>query len=191
MNNFSDRIKKAIVENGGTETDTEFLTDELALEFGKKLAQKGIQSRTKNPAYNVKPINTVDGIKKYFDWMYDWITPKHCPLKPVVEESKIIELIKCKPGSTEATLKEIDERGFEPAPSNYVLGLGVQHPEAHTEHKYVVGLDKQNLFGDESGGPCFLCLGWDDERGLGVVGEASDWSDGWWFAVVRKSTSNS
>jgi len=189
MRNFSDLIKKAIADNGGLETDTEFLTDELASEFGKKLAQKGIQSRTKNPAYNVRPINTVEGIKKHFDWMYDWITPKHCPLKPVAEEAKIIELIKCKPGSTEATRKEIDERGFESAPANYLVGLGVQHPDAHTEHKYVVSLDKQNLFGDSYGFPCFLCLNWFVGRRLSMVDDSNDWSDDWWFAVVRKSPS--
>lgn len=191
MKNFPDLIKKAIIDNGGLETDTEFLIDELASEFGKKLAQKGIQSRTKNPAYNVKPVNTVDGIKKYFDWMYDWITPKHCLLKPVADESKIIELIKCKPGSTEATLKEIAERGFDPAPSNYVLGLGVQHPDAHREHKYVVSLDKENLFDDKDGRPCFLCLYWYGKSSLDMARESGGWHGHWWFAVVRKSTSNS
>ncbi len=191
MENFSDLIKKAITDNGGLETDTEFLTEELASEFGKKLAQKGIQSRTKNPAYSVKPVNTVEGISKYFDWMYDWITPKHCPLKQVADEAKIIELIKCKPGSTEATRKEIAERGFEPAPSNYVLGLGVQHPDAHKEHKYVVSLDKENLFGGKRGSPCFLCLYWDGERNLFMAYESGDWVGDWWFAVVRKSASKS
>jgi len=145
------------------------------------------QNAPANPAYSVTPINTVKGIKDSFDWMNDWITVKHCPLKPVADEPKIIELIKLTPGlSTEASLKEIDELGFEPAPSNYVLGLGVQHPDAQREHKYVVSLDKQNLFPDEDGGQCFLCLSWYGKRYLDMAAEAFDWADGWWFAVVRK-----
>lgn len=183
---------KAILENGGDEADLnfitpDFITPEMIQEMGKQLAAQGIKSRTPNPAYFVKPINTVEGIEESFDEIFDWITPEHCPLKPVADESKIIELIKLTPGfSTEASLKEIDELGFEPAPSNYVLGLGVQHPDAHREYKYVVSLDKQNLFPDEYGSLCFLCLRWGDERHLYMIREAGGWNGGWWFAVVRK-----
>lgn len=147
--------------------------------------------KIKTNTFTIFPINSVENISKHFEWMYDWITPAHCPIKPVADEAKIIELIKCKPGSTEATLKEIDERGFEPVPSNYVLGLGVQNPEAHKEYKYVVSLDKNNLFASKFGDPCFLCLRWNDGRELYMAHESGDWGDHWWFAVVRKGTSDS
>lgn len=185
--NFKRKISDAIVQNGGIATDINFFTDEMANEIGKKLATKGIKTRTPNPAFSVKPINTVKGIKKFFDWMYTWITTAYCPLKLVVDESKVIELIKCKPmQSTEETLKEIDGRGFIPAPSNYVLGIGVNHPDVHKEYKYIISLDKNNIFTDEGGDPCFLCLGFDGERYLSMADEASHWGGRWWFAVVRK-----
>lgn len=137
--------------------------------------------------YKVRPINTVEGISKYFDWVYNWITPEHCPLKPVNNLEKDIELIKFdKYLSTDDAIKEIAAQGYVPAPSNYLLGLGVQYPEIHKGKKWIVSLDKQNLFADQDGIPCFLCLGWGDERCLHVVYGTGVWGDGWWFAVVRK-----
>ena len=141
---------------------------------------------TTTKTYNIKPINTVKDIDKHFDWMYDWITPEHCPLKKV-SKSLDVELINLgKYISTDNAILELDKMGYKPAPSNYVLGLGVQHPEAHKEHKYIVSLDKENIFAGEDGGPCFLCLGWDDGRRLILASESYDWNDRWWFAVIRK-----
>lgn len=190
MDNLINFFEEAICKHGGQKSDISFLDTDQISEIGKQLAAKGIKSRTPNPAFNVIPINTVAGISQHFDGMYDWITPITCPVKPVADEPRIIELIKVTPfQDTEATLKEIDALGFAPAPSNYVLGLGVQYPDVHKEYRYIVSLDEQNVFPGRSGSPCFLCLSWGGERELSLAYEAGGWSDGWWFAVVRKDSS--
>lgn len=188
INNKSieDILKEKVLAFGGLEEDLKLLKEEDFDAIAKALAEAGIKSRTPNPAFIVNPINSVEGIQNHFDWVYDWITPKHCPLKSV-EGAKTIELIKCKPGETEDVLKEIDERGFYPAPSNYVLGLGVEYPETIKEYQYIVSLDENNVFTDEEGHPCFLVLHWHGSRYLSLYkGRAGEWDGGWWFAVLRK-----
>ncbi len=187
--NIVEQITKAITDNGGIAEDISFATKKMITQFGKKLAEKGIKSRTPNPAFNVLPINTVVGIAKHFFWMYNGISPTTCPIKQVPYESKIIELIKLTPGqSTEQCLQEIDKLGFEPAPTNYVLGLGVQHHDAQKEYKHIVSLDKNNIFPRKDGCRCFLCLIWYSGRQLSMAREMGDWDDAWWFAVVPKDT---
>lgn len=182
---IEDILKEKILAFGGLEEDLKFLKEEDFDAIAKVIAETGIKSRTPNPAFIVNPINSVEGIQNYFDWVYDWITPEHCPLKPV-EGAKTIELIKCKPGETEDVLKEIDERGFISAPSNYVVGLGVDHPGTIKEYQYIVSLDENNVFTDENGIPCFLNLFWNGERYLYLFERAGLWDDDWWFAVIRK-----
>lgn len=199
MSELTALIKKAILENGGLDSDIKFFNQEtmkkMIQNYGKQLAIKGIKSRTPNPAFPVKPV-TVKGIKKYLNWMFNliyvWITTGHCQLKPVVDELKIIELIKLTPGlDTEAALKEIDELGFEPAPSNYLLGLEKQHRNINKRYKYIISLDKKYLSSNDGflslvyEGKYFITyeVGWGGEDN-GVC----QWFDNWWFAVIRKQS---
>lgn len=142
---------------------------------------------TKTKTYKLKPTNTVEGINKHFDWVYSWITVEHCPLKPQTEE-KEIELINFgKYVTTENALNKFDEMGYEAAPSNYLLSLGIEHPEVIKEKGLVVSLDESNLLPSEDGDLCFLSLDWDGKRDLRLTTQEGEWGDFWWFAVVRKS----
>ena len=182
---LTERIIEAIILNGGTQEDIQYFTDAMITETGRQLAEKGIKERTPNPAFVVNPLNDIKGNMENFDWAYD----KFAQLTFKVEASggpKTIELIQCDPGETESILKQIDDRGFMPAPSPYVLGLGVQHPGAIEEYKYIVSLDEANLLPDGGGDPSFLDLYWYGERRLDLTRRAGGWNDRWWFAVVRK-----
>lgn len=139
---------------------------------------------TTTKTYTVTPINDIKGNMDKFDWAYSHL--EICTFPTPVTEILGIELIKCKVGSTEAVLAEIAERGYSPAPSPYVLGLGVQHPAVIKEYGYIVSLDENNVLRDGNGDPCFLLLGWGGERRLDLARRAGGWDGFWWFAVVRK-----
>lgn len=145
-----------------------------------------VHPQSKNLTYSIIPISTVAGIEEYFEWTNEWITPTHCPIEAVGEESKIVELIKCAFGTMEEILKEIGDRGFDPAPLNYLLGLGAQYPEVHEEYKYIASLDSRNIFTYKQGVPYFLCLSHLDHRRNLELANFNRWSSGWWFAVIRR-----
>lgn len=179
-------IADAIIANGGIPEDIQYLSDDTILGLGRNLAQTGIKARTPNPAFVVTPLNDIKGNMQNFDWAYDHLAN----LAFKVESNdgpKTIELKKYT-GETEDILKQIDVDGFVPAPSPYVLGLGVQHPGVIKEHGWITSLDEENVLLDDDGDPCFLDLGWDVERGLSLASRAGGWYDSWWFAVVRKES---
>lgn len=140
---------------------------------------------TKTNTYQVNPLNDIKGNMGNFDWAYGKLGnlafKVECNGGP-----KTVELIKCDPGETEAILKQIGDRGFMPAPSPYVLGLGVQHPGVIEKYRYIVSLDEANLLPLGDGDPSFLDLYWDGERNLNLASRACGWFGDWWFAVVRK-----
>ena len=166
--------------------DIKYLSDDTILTLGLSLAQTGIKQRTPNPAFVVTPLNDIKGNMKNFDWAYDHLAN----LAFKVESNdgpKTIELKKYT-GETEDILKQIDADGFVPAPSPYVLGLGVQHPAVIKEYGYIVSLDEKNVLLFDGGSPCFLRLRWCDGRNLNLARRAGRWVGFWWFAVVRKSS---
>lgn len=184
---LEERIADAIIANGGIAEDIKYLSDDAVLALGLNLAQTGIKARTPNPAFVVTPLNDIKGNMKNFDWAYDHLANLTFKMESN-DGPKTIELIKCKPGETEAILKQIDIDGFMPAPSPYVLGLGVQHPGVIKEYQWIVSLDEKNLLLDGRGSPCFLVLDWRGGRRLGLARRAGGWDDDWWFAVVRKES---
>jgi hypothetical protein len=148
------------------------------------LAQTGIKARTPNPAFVVTPLNDIKGNMKNFDWAYVHFANLAFKLESN-DGSKTIELKKYT-GETENILKQIDADGFMPAPSPYVLGLGVQHPAVIKEYGYIVSLDEKNVLRRDGGDPCLLSLSWHGKRNLDLTKRAGEWHDDWWFAVVRK-----
>lgn len=184
---LEERIADAIIASGGIAEDIQYLSDDAIQALGLNLAQTGIKKRTPNPAFVVTPLNDIKGNMKNFDWAYDHLAK----LTFKVESNdgpKTIELKKYKPGETEDILKQIDEDGFVPAPSPYVLGLGVQHPAVIKEYEYIVSLDENNVLLRDDGYPCFLSLYWSGGRSLYLTERAGKWDDYWWFAVVRKES---
>lgn len=180
-----ERIIAAIVANGGIAEDVEYLNDNAVQALGLKLAHIGIQARIENPAFVVTPLNDIEGNMGNFKH-----PAKHlAKLKFNVECAdgpKTIELIQCKPGKKEVVLKEIDERGFIPAPSQYLLGLGVQYPAAIKQYVWIISLDEQNILLRENGTPCFLYLYCDGCRNISLTKCDGLWNIRWWFAVIRK-----
>lgn len=185
---LEERIADAIIASGGIVEDIQYLDDDAILGLGQSLAQTGIKVRTPNPAFIVTPLNDIKGNMKNFDWVYH-----HLEKVTFITESndgpKTIELKKYKPGETEDVLKQIDEDGFVPAPSPYMLGLGVQHPGVIKEYQWIVSLDEKNVLLNDDGDPCFLNLRWRGKRDLSMAMRAGRWDDGWWCAVVRKEPS--
>lgn len=136
--------------------------------------------------YTLKPTNNLDESRSKYDWVYYWISDKNTPLKPQ-EGEKEIELINFgKYITTEDALKEFEAQGYEPAPSNYLVTLGIEYPDVLKEKSFIVSLDEKNLLPGDDGSPSFLYLGWRGERSLGLAKRAGEWNDSWWFAVVRK-----
>ncbi len=184
---LQERIIEAIILNGGQKEDIQYFTDEMITEMAKQLAANGVKARTPNPAFPVTPVNDLQGNLDKFDWHYDHIKNKKLTFKVESNDGvKTIELIKCTPAETDATLKEIDSLGFMPAPSPYLFGLGIQHPEIIEEYKNIVSLDEANLLPSDDGDPSFLNLYWRGGRDLNLAFRAGEWDDDWWFAVIRK-----
>lgn len=181
---FEERIANAIIANGGIPEDIKYLSDDTILALGLNLAQTGIKARTPNPAFVVTPLNDIKGNMKNFDWAYDHLANLTFKLESN-DGPKTIELKKYT-GETEDILKQIDADGFVPAPSPYVLGLGVQHPGVIKEYGWITSLDEKNVLRDGHGIPCFLNLYCYDKRTLYLTRRAGKWRDHWWFAVVRK-----
>lgn len=183
---LEERIADAIIANGGDASDIKYLSDDAILALGLNLAQTGIKARTPNPAFVVTPLNDIKGNMKNFDWAYDHLAKLNFKTESN-DGPKTIELKKYT-GETEDILKQIDADGFTPAPSPYVLGLGVQHPAVIKKYGYIVSLDEKNLLLDDDGDPCFLSLSWDVKRNLDLTSRVGEWYDRWWFAVVRKES---
>jgi hypothetical protein len=183
---LEERIADAIIANGGIPEDIQYLSEESILTLGLSLAQTGIKARTPNPAFVVTPLNDIKGNMQKFDWAYDHLANLNFKVESN-DGAKTIELKKYT-GETEDILKQIDADGFVPAPSPYVLGLGVQHPGVIKEHGWITSLDEENLLLDDCGLACFLDLRWDGRRNLGLTRRAGEWDGSWWFAVVRKES---
>lgn len=116
--------------------------------------------------YEVTPINDIQSSFAHFDWHWSVLDGMRFVTPSATEDAAKIELIRCKPGTTEETLREIGERGYAAAPSPYLLGLGVQHRAVIEECGLIVSLDERNLLLYDGGDPCFLSLDWDGERDL-------------------------
>jgi hypothetical protein len=137
----------------------------------------------------VKPVNTVKGIKNYFEWVNPWITPEHCPLKPLEGERKI-KLIKAPyDGETDEILKFFEKEGVIPTPTNYLIGLAVQYRQQMLNRTFVVSLDKKSLFIGQRGKPCLISFCAHEEIYLDLQREKGDdpWQYIHWnYAVEEK-----
>ena len=137
------------------------------------------------PSYNVLPINEIEPNLKKFNKYYNWIQKKHFEFKLKSNGLRKIELIKCQPKQTHQILKEMEERGYLPAPSPYLLGIGIQYPGAVEKYGAIVSLDQNNLFVHEGGELCFLDVFWQEGCYLNLAESKDVWDPRWWFAVIR------
>lgn len=181
---FEERIIEVIIANGGVPEDIQYLSDDTILALGLNLAQTGIQQRTPNPAFVVNPCNDIKENIKNFDWASPRLTNSTFKLESN-DGPKTIELKKYT-GKIEDILKQIDADGFVPAPSPYVLGLGVQHPDIIKKYGWVTSLDEKNFLLRDRGRLGLLSLGWGGKRNLHLAQRLGEWGDFWWFAVIRK-----
>lgn len=142
----------------------------------------------KNPQFKVFPVNTVKDVSKKFMYYEEWITPENCPLKLTLDEPKIVELIKVKPGKYKTILQRMQNGNiFIPAPSNYLIGLGMQYPELYKEFENIISFDEDNVFPDEYGFPSVMTINFDHKHSLYLRGIArEEFDEKWWIAVIRK-----
>lgn len=144
----------------------------------------------------VEPVNDLQAATAgYFDekCRLDIQTERMC-FKVFSYVPRYVELIECHPGTTNQILSEIDRRGYVPAPSPYVLGLGIQYVEVFTKYRYIVGLDKNNLLCRKDGVECFLSLNQPAGNGDNLLSLATHqgvWiAAGWYYAVIKKESAS-
>ncbi len=136
----------------------------------------------------VNPINDIQASLDNFGWYYEWIKTQKLEFNlESTDGSQAVELIKCKPGKFDVILREIDARGYMPAPSPYLLGLGVQYPQVIKEYGLIVSLDENNLLPREDNRLCFTGLSWRNLNVLYLVETRTNFINGWWFAVLKKN----
>lgn len=183
---LTEAIIEAIVANGGMAEDIQYLSDKAIRALGLHLAQAGIEVRNPNPSFVVDPVNDIGENMEDFDWAYSHLSKLKFKVEGI-DGPQTVELIRCKPGYSKAVLREIKERGFIPALSSYVLGLGLQHPAIIKKYGWITSLDEQNVLLDDEGDPSFLSIYWDAGNNLDLVERAGEWDERcqWWFAVIR------
>lgn len=134
-------------------------------------------------SFVVKPVNDIQGSLEKFTSFYPWIKEMNLQFKTESQEGPMkIRLIHWDKAKSES---------FIPAPSPYLLGLGIEYPEVIEKYGFILSPDSQNLFFDENGSHCYLNLckdgprnrNWTGPRILGLVPTFVD-RTGWWCAVI-------
>ena len=149
---FEELVKEAIIANGGDVEDLKYYDEKKMIDAAirstaKKITLQGYRSRTSNPTYFINPLNKLsDGQIEKLLWSDGTWYLKKILFKTESKNPEFIELIKLKPDTTENSLKQIDELGFIPAPSPYVLGLVIQHSEVPDKYRNITSLDEGNIF---------------------------------------------
>ncbi|MFO8009800.1 MAG: hypothetical protein R6U89_03200 [Dehalococcoidia bacterium] len=120
-----------------------------------------------------------------FDWVNPDITPENFPPKGKGTVDAVVELIHFdRYISTNEALKELRQRGYQPAALRELLALGEKNPNIHKEFP-IVALG--SVWQDERGErnvPCIYRSG--KARQLRLVGYGGGWYARWRFAAVRK-----
>jgi hypothetical protein len=146
-----------------------------------------ITIQTALDSFPVSPCNDLQENLDHFDWHYEGIKKQKLVFKnQSMDGVQSIEIIKCKPGTYEIILREIDERGYIPAPMPYLLGLGVQNLDVIKKYKWITSLDQNNLLSREDKRQCFLGLSWRNLNALNLVEIRTKFDSTWCFAVLKK-----
>lgn len=86
---------------------------------------------TTTKTYMVNPINSVEEVRKDYDWVYSGVTDETVRLEAesVVKEVRLVRYDKAM--TTEEILDDFKERGLKPASPNALLGFSKQYPDEH------------------------------------------------------------
>lgn len=160
-----------------------------SLFFERKLINLRKKVLPLNLSVNVNPLNKIqENLEKFGERYYPLIKENNLEFKFIgATFAKDIELIKCEPAEMDATLREIDERGYVSVPSPFILGLGVENPYLLKEYYgCIISLDSVNLLRDMYPYSGFLFLDLCTDLRLGLAKSDGKFSDHWRFAVVSK-----
>lgn len=184
-----EKVIEALIEQGGTKADLRFFDKKMAWNTAEEIIR--LSKKTQDHFINgVTPVNNIQDSLVKFDRYSRWLEKEKIEFRMECKDisiSKDILLIKCKPAYFEATIKEIDDRGFVSVPSPYLLGLGVNHYDSiKKDYGCIISLDVENIIRDESDNKSFLYLNLCGERKLLLAKYNGKFSDDWWFAVTRR-----
>ncbi len=139
-------------------------------------------------SFVVNPLTSLEGVAENFKNESEYLQGIVLDIKRN-DGAQIVELIECEAYWKDDIRKDVDERGYIFAPRPYLLGLGVQHPQAvESEDNIIISLDKEN-------GTC------NDRYHLSLFGHSLGEGDTAtpittslgkiFFAVIRKKTAQS
>lgn len=139
-------------------------------------------------SFVVKPIDTLnlDTLKKCFDQVNEWITPEHCNLKKSKSKEKTVYILKCDTGTVTDIIISLFRKGYVPATTPYLIGLGMQYPEVQVKYNYILALDMNNAFPDRNENNSLIFLRNDNMRRLDIIGMGRRWNDKWWYVAAFK-----
>lgn len=88
-----------------------------------------------------EPMNSFKEVEKEFPER-DHITKDMWPLKSV-RGTKIIEIISCEGGDYNSVMREIRNRGYEPAPAQHFVKIGLRNRRQLEKHEHIYCLDEK------------------------------------------------
>jgi hypothetical protein len=141
----------------------------------------------------VEPCNDIQQALSLFDTFHDDIKTQNMVLTVASHGAKEIEFVECPPGKeTGELLLWIDQQGYMPAPTPYILGLGSpEHSLLVEALGYILGLDMHNLVRKKDGEPCFITTNYVRRTGriLSIAKSKGYWmASGWYLAIIKKES---
>lgn len=129
--------------------------------------------KTKTKTYTVTPINSIDEVRKDYDWVYSGINNETAQLE-IETGIKEVQLIKYDTTmTTEQILADFKKRGLKPASPNALLGFAKEHFDVLEKYQWLVA--PSSVFQDD-GRRCFLRVGRSDgERELVLIRVGGGW----------------
>ena len=156
------QILASILKQGGSEEDINLFTPEIINEFAGRAALYGINSRSTNKVYRLKPVNNLYEVEDHL-FIHERLrfqignhADKHryndlWPIHPLSNEA-YCELIKITAGDKNSMLAQIEATGLIPAEINYLLELA-QHDVLElvksARGRLITTIDSTNHFDDD------------------------------------------
>lgn len=111
---------------------------------------------TTTKTYTVTPINSIEEVRKDYNYVYSHITDSTVPLTPETG-TKEVQIVKYdKTMTTEEIIADMKENGLQPASPNALLGFAKEHFEVLEKYQWLVA--PSSVFLGEDGGRCFLIV---------------------------------
>lgn len=146
--------------------------------------------KTTTKTYTIIPINSIEEVRKDYDYVYSHITDSTVPLTPETG-TKEVQIVKYdKTMTTEEIIADMKENDLQPASPNALLGFAKEHFEVLEKYQWLVA--PSSVFQDEGGGRCFLRVyRYGGRRELYLVRVGDRWGAGGdWMFLAEPLTSS-